>query len=161
VEYIVVETTTKGADIFADPSKYNPETKDTADHSLPFVIAVAIADGNVLPTSFSEERLRDPKLRNLMKKITVRPNSEIDAMFPKVKRAKITITMTNGQQYSTQSDVAKGDPEDPLTDEEIIAKFKANSKSILSHQRAEEIIEATWELDSLSNVSVYMNLFTG
>jgi len=159
VAAVLVETTTRGTDILADPSKYKPQTKDTADHSLPYVVAVALTDGNVLPTSFSEGRIRDPKLKDLMKKITVVPNSEINALFPQIKRAKITVTMTNGQQYTTQTDVAKGDPEDPLTNQEIIDKFRANTEKTLGRQRTDKIIETTWTLDSLNNISDYMNLF--
>jgi len=159
VEDILVETTTRGADILADPSKYKPETKDTADHSLPYVVAVAIADGSVLPTSFREERIRDPKLKSLMKKINVVPNSEIDALFPQVKRARITITVKSGLKYLAQTDVAKGDPKGTLSDEEIIAKFRANTEGILSHGCVDEIINTTWEIDSLEDISKYMSLF--
>jgi 2-methylcitrate dehydratase len=159
VEDVLVETTTRGADILADQSKYNPETKDTADHSLPYVVAVAIADGSVLPSSFSEERIQDPKLKSLMKKINVVPNSEIDALFPQVKRARITITVKSGLTYSAQTDVTKGDPENPLSDEEIIAKFRANTEGILGHECVDKIINATWQLDSFGDISKYMSLF--
>jgi 2-methylcitrate dehydratase len=158
VEDILVETTTRGADILADPSKYKPETKDTADHSLPYLVAVAVADQSVLPTSFSEDRIRDPKLKSLMKKINVVPDSEIDALFPQVKRARVTISVKSGLKYSAQTDVTKGDPEDPLSDEEIIAKFSANTKGILSHECVDEIINATWRFESLKGVSDYMAL---
>ena len=158
VEDVLVETTTRGADILADQSKYNPETKDTADHSLPYVVAVAIADGTVLPSSFTEERIQDPKLRRLMKKINVVSDSEIDALFPKIKRARVTIITKSGQRYTSQTDVAKGGPEDPLTDDEIIAKFRANTEGILSHECVDEIINTTWRFESLKGVSDYMAL---
>ena len=158
VEDVLVETTTRGADILADQSKYNPETKDTADHSLPYVVALAIADGSVLPSSFNEERIQDPKLKSLMKKINVVPNSEIDALFPQVKRARITITVKSGLKYSAQTDVTKGDPEDPLSDEEIVAKFCANVEGLLTQKRIDEIIGNTWQLDSLRIIQEYMAL---
>jgi len=158
VEDILVETTTRGADILADPSKYKPETKDTAGHSLPYVVAVAIADGTVLPISFSEERIRDPKLKSLIKKINVVPDSKIDALFPKIKRARVTIITKSGQRYTAQTDVAKGDPEDPLTDDEIVAKFCANVEGLLTDKRIDEIIESTWQLDSLRSIQEYMAL---
>ncbi|TFG49387.1 MAG: MmgE/PrpD family protein, partial [Anaerolineales bacterium] len=58
IQEILVETTVRGADILSDPSKYKPTTKETADHSLPYVIAAAVADGNVLPNSFNDEKLK-------------------------------------------------------------------------------------------------------
>ncbi|MGH2521084.1 MAG: MmgE/PrpD family protein [Anaerolineales bacterium] len=158
VASVLVETTTRGADILSDPSKYQPTTKETADHSLPYVIAAAIADGYVLPKSFTEEKLRDPRIWGLLPKIKVVANPEIDRLFPKVKRARVTITTTNGEPYTAQTDVAKGDPADPLTDEEIVAKFRANAEGVVSARRMDEIVEATWKFDTLARVADYMQL---
>ncbi len=156
---VLVETTTRGADILSDPSKYKPETRETADHSLPYVIAAALADGNVLPSSFSDEKLKDPAIWDLLGKIKVIADPEIDALFPKVKRAKVTITTTSGDKHTAQTDFAKGAPEDPLTDEEIIAKFRANAEGVLSAAEQDRAIEATWQFENISHVSEYMGLF--
>jgi 2-methylcitrate dehydratase len=159
VKEILVETTSRAVDILADPGKYAPDTKETADHSLPYVIAAAVMDGTVLPTSFSVRRLHDARLRDLTRRVKVVANPEIDALFPKVKRARVTITTVTGQQYTAQTDVAKGDPEDPLTDDEIVAKFQANAEEYISEQRIDEIIHATWRFESLESVSDFMALF--
>jgi len=158
VAAILVETTARGADILSDRSKYHPETKETADHSLPYIIAVAVADGNVLPGAFKEERLSDPRLGALMDKITVKADPEIDRLFPKVKRARVTITTTSGEKLSAQTDTAKGDPADPLTDEELIAKFKANAAGVLTPSQMDEAIEATWRFEELKDIAGYMAL---
>jgi 2-methylcitrate dehydratase len=158
VAEIVIETTTRGADILSDPSKYKPETKETADHSLPYVIAVAVADGNVLPEAFSEEKLRDPRIWELLPKIRVLADPEIDRLFPKIKRARVKITTKDGYTHQAQTDVAKGSPEDPLSDDEIVAKFRANAHGVVSDQRMDEIIETTWKFESVSNLSDYMTL---
>jgi 2-methylcitrate dehydratase len=158
VAEIVIETTKRGADILSDPSKYKPETKETADHSLPYVIAVAVVDGNVLPEAFREEKLRDPRIWELLPKIKVIADPEIDRLFPKIKRARVKITTKDGYAHSTQTDAAKGSPEDPLTDDEIVAKFRANARGIVSDQRMDEIIEATWRFESVSHLSDYMAL---
>lgn len=158
VAEILVETTTRGADILSDPSKYKPETKETADHSLPYVIAVAVVDGNVLPASFQDEKLRNPLILATLPKIKVVADPEIDALFPQVKRARVTITTMDGQQYSAQCDVAKGAPEEPLTDEDLEAKFRANATGVVSETKMDDIIEATWEFDHFENVGQYMRL---
>jgi 2-methylcitrate dehydratase len=158
IENILVETTTRGADILSDPSKYQPETKETADHSLPYVIAAAVADGKVLPTSFSDEKLRDPRIRSVIGKIKVVADPEIDALFPEIKRARVTITTTDGQKYSAQTDVAKGSPEDPLTDEEIAAKFRGNAQGVVSDRCIEEIVNMTWQFETLTSIPDYMAL---
>ncbi len=156
---VLVETTTRGADILSDPSKYKPETRETADHSLPYVIAAALADGNVLPSSFSDEKLKDPVIWDLLGKIKVVADPEIDALFPKVKRARVTITTSAGQKHTAQTDFAKGSPEDPLTDEEVVAKFRANAADVLSPARQDQAIEATWRFEDVPHIGEYMELF--
>jgi 2-methylcitrate dehydratase len=158
VAQILVETTTRGADILSDPSKFAPKTKETADHSLPYVIAAAVADGNVLPSSFSDEKLKDPRIWDLLGKIKVTADPEIDQLFPGVKRARVSITTTAGETHTAQVDHAKGSPQDPMSDEEIVAKFRANAEGVVDAARQDEIIAATWEFEKLSDLSDYMKL---
>ena len=157
VKEVLVETTTRGADILSDPSKYKPTTKETADHSLPYCIAVAVAKGNVLPSDFEEDALRDPLVWSLLDKIKVVANSEIDALFPKVKRAIVTIKTSKGE-YKKQENFTKGQPERPLSKEELIFKFKANSEKKISSFRMEDIIKATQELENIDEIGKYMKL---
>lgn len=157
VKEVLVETTTRGADILSDPSKYKPTTKETADHSLPYCIAVAVAKGNVLPSDFEEDALRDTLVWSLLDKIKVVANSEIDALFPKVKRAIVTIKTFQGE-YKKQEDFAKGQPERLLSEEELISKFKANSEKKISPSRMEEIIKATQKLENVDEIGKYMKL---
>ena len=157
VKEILVETTTRGADILSDPSKYKPTTKETADHSLPYCIAVAVTKGNVLPSDFEEDALRDPFVWSLLDKIKVVANPEIDALFPKIKRAIVTIKTSKGE-YKKQEDFAKGQPERPLSDEEIISKFKANAEKKVSSSKIEDIIKVTQELENIDEIEKYMKL---
>ena len=157
VKEILVETTTRGVDILSDPSKYKPTTKETADHSLPYCIAVAVTKGNVLPSDFEEDALRDPFVWSLLDKIKVVANPEIDALFPKIKRAIVTIKTSKGE-YKKQEDFAKGQPERPLSEKELISKFKANSKKKISSSRMEDIIKATQELENINEIEKYMKL---
>jgi len=157
VKEILVETTTRGADILSDPSKYKPTTKETADHSLPYCIAVAVAKGNVLPSDFEEDALREPFVLSLLDKIKVVANPEIDNLFPKIKRAIVTIKTSKGE-YKKQEDFAKGQPERPLSEEELISKFKANSEKKMSPSRMEDIIKATQELENIDEIGKYMTL---
>ncbi len=160
IEEILVETTTRGADILSDPTKYQPDTKETADHSLPYVVAAAAADGHVLPESFDEQKLFDPKIRALLPKIKVVADKEIDSLFPKVKRARVRIRTTDGQNYQHQTDIAKGDPADPMSDEDLEAKFFANGRKVLPESRLESIIQATKELETVAEIEDYMALLT-
>jgi 2-methylcitrate dehydratase len=155
---ILVETTVRGADILSDPSKYKPTTKETADHSLPYVIAAAVADGNVLPSSFSDEKLKDPRIWDLLGKIKVVADPEIDAMFPGVKRARVTITDNNGVSQTAQVDHAKGSPQNPMSDEEIVSKFRANASEVLSKAQQDQVIDLTWNFEDVEDLGQYMSL---
>jgi 2-methylcitrate dehydratase len=157
IEKVLVETTTRGADILSDPSKYKPTTKETADHSLPYCIAVAIAKGNVLPSDFEEDALRDPFVWSLLDKIKVIANPEIDALFPKIKRAIVSIKTPHGI-YKKQEDFVKGQPGRPLSDEDLVFKFKANAEKKISPSGMENIIKATKELDNINEIGEYMKL---
>ena len=155
---ILVETTVRGADILSDPSKYKPTTKETADHSLPYVIAAAVADGNVLPSSFSDEKLKDPRIWDLLGKIKVVADPEIDALFPGVKRARVTITDNDGVSQTAQVDHAKGSPQNPMSDEEIVAKFRANASEVLSKAQQDRVIDLTWDFESVEDLGEYLSL---
>ena len=158
ISEILVETTTRGADILSDPSKYEPRTKETADHSLPYCIAVAATKGNVLPSDFEEEALTDPFVWEMLGKIKVVANAEIDALFPGVKRAIVTITTNDGATFTKQADHAKGRAESPLSDAELIDKFRANASHVMSDGQMDKIVDATFKLDEVSNIADYMKL---
>jgi 2-methylcitrate dehydratase len=155
---VLVETTTRGADILSDPSKYEPRTKETADHSLPYCIAVAVTKGNVLPSDFEEKALTDPFVWDMLTKIKVVANAEIDAMFPGVKRAIVTITTADGASFTKQADHAKGRAESPLTDEELIDKFRSNASHAMSESQMDKVVAATFALEDIDHVGAYMKL---
>lgn len=156
ISQILVETTVRGADILSDPSKFKPKTKETADHSLPYVIAAAVADGNVLPSSFSDEKLKDPRIWDLLGKIKVVADPEIDALFPGVKRARVSIMNNTGESYTAQVDHAKGSPQNPMSDAEVISKFRANASAVLSKGQQDKVIDLTWRFDELDEITGFM-----
>jgi len=160
VKQVVVETTKRGVDILSDEGKYHPKTKETADHSLPYCIAVAVAKGNVLPSDFEEKALQDESVLELIPRIKVIANPEIDSIFPKVKRTIIAITTADGRTFKRQEDFAKGQPERPLSEHELIAKFHANAQQALSKRQQEKLIQATLTIDRYDNVRRYVPLLS-
>ncbi len=158
VNKIVVKTTTRGADILSDPSKYDPQTKETADHSLPYCIAVAVATGNVLPSDFTAEAIHDPFVRSFLPKIEIIADPEIDALFPTVKRAIVTIETSDGRSFTKTEDHAKGRAARPLSDDELIAKFRANAAGAFPPERLDEIIDVTMNLERIGDVREFTQL---
>ena len=158
VKEVVVETTKRGVDILSDEGKYHPKTKETADHSLPYCIAVAIAKRNVLPSDFEERALQDPSVLELIPKIKVTSSPEIDSIFPNIKRAIVTISAKDGRTIKKQEDFAMGQPERPLSEQELIAKFHSNARRAMSKRRREKLIQATLTIDQCNNVRKYLSL---
>src|SRR6516164_8987330 len=110
VEKVQIRSLARAADILSDPSKYDPHTKETADHSLPYVIAAAIAERQVTPLQFTPEKVNDPLIREQLKKVVVVADPEIEKVFPALQRVKVRIHTTDGSEFMTQLDYPKGDP---------------------------------------------------
>jgi 2-methylcitrate dehydratase len=79
-------------------------------------------------------------------------------MFPGTKRAIATITTNDGREFVETVDHAKGSPRNPLSDDELIAKFRANAQGVIDTGRQDAIIQATWEFDDCPDVGRYMKL---
>ncbi|MDZ7374153.1 MAG: MmgE/PrpD family protein [candidate division KSB1 bacterium] len=157
VQEVEVRTIARAVDILADPSKYHPTSKETADHSLPYCIAVAIVDGQVTTTQFHEDRLRDPRLLQLMPKIRVVAAPELEAEFPQKKPAEVIIRTARGT-VAERVDYPKGDPREPMTDEELMQKFAALTEGILSENRRKRITDAIWQVEQFETLDAFCAL---
>ena len=158
VEKIQIRSLARAADILSDPSKYDPHTKETADHSLPYVIAAALVDRQVTPVQFTMEKIMDAKIREQLKKVEVVADPEIEKVFPALQRVIINITTTDGNSYSKQLDFPKGDPRNPLTDSEIEEKFSALAEGVLSNRAQKKLKDAIWGLEKIGSVAKLMAL---
>src|SRR6059036_973226 len=146
------------ADILGDPHKYRPDSKETADHSLPYCMAVGLVDGMVTPLQFREERVRDQSLIPIMDKVKVVANQEFEALFSKFQPSRVTITTNDGKSYSTRVDVPKGDPRDPMTEEEVAVKFNALGGDVIGKQQFEELQRAIMSLESAQKLDELLEL---
>ena len=158
VEKVEVRSLARAADILSDPSKYDPHTKETADHSLPYVIAAAIVERQVTPAQFTMETIMDAKIRAQLKKVEVVADPEIEKVFPALQRVMVTITTADGRLLTKQLDYPKGDPRNPLSDAEIEEKFGALAEGVLSAGAQKKLKEAIWNLEKAESVSKLMAL---
>jgi len=158
VEKVHIRSLARAADILADPSKYEPDSKETADHSLPYVIAAALVDRQVTPLQFTRERIMDPTIRAQLGKVEVVADPEIEAVFPRLQRVAVTIRTTDGREFSKELDYPKGDPRNPLDDREVEQKFDSLAAPLLSEERRRAVKETVWKLEELSSVSELMAL---
>jgi 2-methylcitrate dehydratase len=158
IEKVLIRSLARAADILADPSKYDPRSKETADHSLPYCIAAAIADRQVTPAQFRDDKIMDPRIRAQLNKVEVVADPEIEKVFPELQRVAVTITTTDGQEFSKQVDYPKGDYRNPGSDEEVEQKFDALAEPVLSGPSLRRVKEAIWNLDSLASITELMDL---
>ena len=158
VEKIQIRSLARAADILSDPSKYDPRTKETADHSLPYVIAAALVDRQVTPVQFMMEKIMDPKIREQLNKIEVVADPEIEKVFPALQRAIVQIQTRDGRSFHKQLDFPKGDPRNPLTDQEVEEKFAALAEGVLSKPAQKKLKETVWNLERVGSVSGLMAL---
>ncbi len=134
------------------PTKYDPRSKETADHSLPYVIAAAVADRQVTPCNSPRED-HGPPIRAQLRKVEVIADPEIEKLFPALQRVDVEIDTVDGRAFSTRLDYPKGDPRNPLTDVEIEGKFDALAEPVLTESGADRLKEAVWSLESQESVS--------
>jgi len=142
----------RAADILGDPHKYRPDSKETADHSLPYCMAVGLVDGMVTPLQFKEERVRDKSLIPIMDRIKVVANQEFEALFPKFQPSRVTITTNDGRSHSTRVDVPKGDPRDPMTEEEIAVKFNALGDDVIGKKQCGQLRQCIMNLENAAKL---------
>lgn len=135
VEEVKVTAFAQAYDILFDPAKYRPESRETADHSLPYCLAIAIVDKKITTNSFSDEKLKDPKIYEVIDKIKGEPSLEFEKMFPAKQPSKVVITTKFGHKYEEYLEYPKGDPREPMTMEDLENKF--NSLAMIKFNQAE------------------------
>jgi len=158
IEKVHIRSLGRAADILADPSKYDPRSKETADHSLPYVIAAAIVDRQVTPAQFEPEKIMNERIRAQLHKVEVVADPEIEKVFPELQRVIVTVHTRDGQELTEQLDYPKGDPRNPLTDDEIEQKFDALAAPSMSDAARQQLKEAVWKLEELASVTELMDL---
>jgi 2-methylcitrate dehydratase len=161
IESIRIKTFDAAVEIIGSGTeKWDPKTRETADHSLPYCVAVALTDGEVGLDQFSVRRLADPNLHKLMRKIQVRPDPKINSRYPKAIPNLIDITLKNGTRVSSQVDYPRGHPKNRMTDDEVERKFIALSQYYLSPKRSRQVLDRLWKLEKVGETGEVLSLFS-
>jgi len=143
-----------------DPEKWNPLTKETADHSLPYIVGMALLEGKIDNSTYSEKKFRDPKILDFLKKITVVEDRTLSAMYPEAVANRVTVKVSTGKVVSKQINYHKGHPKNPMSDSEVEEKFQKLTKRILDKSRARRILDAVWNLEKAKDVSKVVSILT-
>jgi len=149
---------TAWSEIGSEPEKWDPQTRETADHSLPYLLALALADGGVKPDSFSEARMRDPALRQLMQRIRISENPEFTREFPAKLMTRIEVTTRGGQRLVEMASYPRGHAKNPMSDADVESKFADLSGTLLTPDRRDALLRALWDIDQASDIVKVMDL---
>jgi 2-methylcitrate dehydratase len=145
-------------EIGSEPEKWDPTTRETADHSLPFIFARALVDGTITVSSFEEAAYLDPSLRPLMAKIGVREDASIEAAYPARIIMRVEAVATDGRRCSIEIDNPRGDNTNPMDNEEVAAKFRTLAEPVLGAERAALALAAWNTIDSGTALGEAMEL---
>jgi 2-methylcitrate dehydratase len=131
-----------------EAEKWNPETRETADHSMPYLVAAAFQDGAVTPATFAPSRIQDPALRPLIKKLTVVEEPEFTRRYPAESCTRIEVTTTDGRRLAAETSHPKGHYRNPLTDGEVEEKFRGLASGALGAEGCDRVLAEVWDLEN-------------
>jgi len=144
-----ITTSKRCAEHTGDPVKKYPKNKETADHSSYYLTAIAIIDRQIGPDQFAPEKYKDPKVLELIDKITLQGDPELDRVRP----AGISeITTKQGKMYRCRVDYPKGHAHNPMTDAEIMDKFKGMASKYMSEDHMKRLIDTVFELEKIDDI---------
>jgi len=160
VEAIDIYSFDAAVDIIGkDPEKWRPRTRETADHSLPYCTAVALVDGDVTLESFSDARLRDESLLELVAKIKIHRDAELTARYPRGIPNRIEVTLADGRRLTEENEFPRGHDQNPMTDDEVTAKFRRLATGRLDEAAQDRVLDLCWKLEELPDVGAFFELF--
>ncbi|MBD3169937.1 MAG: MmgE/PrpD family protein [candidate division Zixibacteria bacterium] len=158
VKEVTIRTIHRAADILADPSKYRPESKETADHSLPYCIAAAVAEGQVTPRQFKDDKIQDSRIRGLLDKIKAVADEEFENAFPAKQCTEVTIELNDGTKHAKKLDYPQGDPRNPMDKEQLETKFNSLASVVFDDDKRSRLLDACYNLESFDNFGDFMKL---
>src|ERR1700719_3197497 len=157
VKSMTIESHDASVDIIgSEPEKWKPETRETADHSLPYIAAIALIDGEVTSKQFEPKRFTDPSVWKFLENVKVERNAELSAMYPGAVANIVHVDLKDGRTLTKRVDYPMGHAKNPLKDSQVEEKFSVLVEPILGRERARKIIDIVWKLDEAKNVDELM-----
>ncbi|HEY9278899.1 MAG TPA: MmgE/PrpD family protein [Eoetvoesiella sp.] len=136
---------------------FNPSTVFECKFSLPYVVSHALHHGSVRLGAFDAKRMENNSIRQLMQKLALSSDAELTASFPRQRAARVKLFLEDGSMVEHFSPYRKGDPEAPLSDTELIDKFNELTVPVIGAERAEQLQQQIWTLDSLNVKDLALN----
>jgi len=155
VAEIRIITSKRCAEHTGDPVKKYPRNKETADHSSYYLTAVAITDRQIGPGQFTPEKYQDPRVLELIDKVVLRGDPNLD----KARPAGISEIVTHrGETHRLRVDYPRGHARNPMTDQEVIDKFRDMASVYMDEGRMKRLVETVFSLDKLHDIGELIEL---
>jgi 2-methylcitrate dehydratase len=145
-------------EIGSEPAKWDPRTRETADHSLPYIFARVLVDGAITVASFAPAAVTDPTLRPLMAKISVRQDDGITALFPERVVMRVVATSAGGTERRIETADPRGHPRNPMSDAETGDKFRRLAAPVLGQRKAEAALAMLWAIEREADLAALYGL---
>jgi len=151
-----VKTSTRCARHTGDPVKKYPKERESADHSSYYMTAIAIIDRQLGPDQFSPKKYSDPRVHKLIEKIVFEGDKAIDKMF--FCAGSSEIVMKDGRTYRCEVTYPKGHPRNPMTDTEIVDKFRSMAVKVMDEKQLTKVVRTVFELERLEDIQTLNRL---
>lgn len=159
IRSVRIESHDASVDIIgSEPEKWKPETRETADHSLPYITAIALIDGEVTEKQFQPERFTDPKIWKFLEEVTVQRNDELSALYAKAVANIVHVTLQDGRVLTKRVDYPLGNALNAVSDEQLEGKFESLVVPALGHEGARKLLDAAWKIDEAKSPGQLMQL---
>jgi 2-methylcitrate dehydratase len=154
---IEIAATRRGYQMTAsEPEKWAPDTRETADHSMPYIAARAMFDGEVTNESYSPEKLRDPRILAFMRKITVKEDPALTALQGDAVPTRVSAILDDGRRITRQVDDVPGFAGRPMQRTDVERKFRSNVGKRWPRQRVQSVLDALWGLDQANDLGALL-----
>ncbi|MBI2000453.1 MAG: MmgE/PrpD family protein [candidate division NC10 bacterium] len=133
--------------------KVEPQDPYAAKFNIPFCVATALVYGQVAISAFTTDRLHDPKIRGVMERISLARDPELGKAYPERWPAVAEITTRAGETHVARIDFPRGDPKNPMTQEELVAKFHNLATPALNQEQRKKTVDACLQLEQVENLA--------
>ena len=141
-----------------DADKWDPQTREAADHSMPYSVATALRYGPPQVYHFFPEYFRDPTTLELMQKIKVEVTEEAQQAYPDAMLDTVEVVTKSGERLKERVPHHRGHYMNPMTDEELEAKFYSLTQGLLSESQISRLLERLWNLEQVEDIGEVMEL---
>ena len=160
VKTMVIESHDASVDIIgSEPEKWHPQQRETADHSLPYITAVALIDGEVTDKQFAPERFTETGIVSFLQGVKVVRNDELTALYADAVANIVHVNLADGRTLTKRVDYPLGNAKNRLPDKEVENKFlNLAAPKLGGREGCDDVLEYVWKLDEMKGVAKLMKL---